>query len=220
MTVQLRRTQFRVLTGAELDAWRAIPAAVASDVQNRAMSMAGGIQALRPEWRICGQARTVAPTPGDNACVHLACSIALPGEVVVVAAGGNTDVAMLGEMIARQSILRRLGGLVVDGAVRDVGAIRSFDLPVFARGAVPRGPHKEYGGVVDVPVSMGGVAVRPGDLILGDDDGVTVVPLDRIDDLLPLAKAHMTKETAWVKALESGRTLVEVFGVAAPELID
>ncbi len=220
MAVQQRRTQFRTLSPAELDAWREIPSAVASDVQNRGMSMGGGIQALKPEWRLCGQARTVAPTPGDNACVHLACSIALPGEVVVVAAGGNRDVAMMGEMITRQAVLRRLGGLVVDGAVRDLAAIRAFDMPVFACGAVPRGPHKEYGGVLDTPVSVGGVAVRPGDLILGDDDGVTVVPLDRLDALLPLARAHMAKEQAWVEALESGRTLMQVFGVAEPELID
>ncbi|MGC2854639.1 RraA family protein [Novispirillum sp. DQ9] len=220
MAVQLRRTQFRTLSEAELAAWRDIPAAVASDVQNRSHSLTGGIQALRPEWRICGQARTVAPTPGDNACVHLACSIARPGEVVVVAANGDTSVAMLGEMITRQAVLRNLGGLVVDGAVRDVGAIRSFAMPVFARCAVPRGPHKDYGGIVDTPVSLGGVAVRPGDLILGDDDGVVVVPLDRAEALLPLAQAHMAKEQAWVEALESGRTLVEVFGVAEPEVID
>lgn len=220
MAVQLRRTRFRALSGNELAAWREIPAAVASDVQNRSHSLAGGIQALKPEWRLCGQARTVAPTPGDNACVHLACSIARPGEVVVVAAQGNTDVAMLGEMIARQAVLRGLGGLVVDGAVRDVAALRSFALPVFARGAVPRGPHKDYGGMVDTPVAVGGVAVRPGDLILGDEDGVVVVPLDRVDALLPLARAHLDKEQGWVKALESGRTLVEVFGVAAPDVID
>ena len=219
MTVQQKQCVFPRIDPELLAAWRNIPAAVASDVQNRAMSLGGAVQALRPGWRICGQARTVAPTPGDNSGVHLAVSIAAPGEVVVVAAQGDIDVAMLGEMVVRQAILHQLGGLVVDGAVRDLEAILSFDLPVFARGSVPRGPHKDFGGVVDAPVALAGVAVAPGDLILGDADGVVVVPLAQAEALLERARAHLAREDDWVRALESGQTLVDVFAVPAPEWI-
>jgi len=217
MGIRITNAPFRRLDEGELAAWRSIPAAVASDCLNRGHAMAGAIQALKPGWKVCGQARTVVPTPGDNACVHWLCSNARPGEVVVIAAGGLEDVAMMGEMVARQSMIRGLGGIVVDGAVRDTGALLDFDLPVFCRGKAARGPHKEFGGYVDLPAAAGGVSVRPGDLILGDEDGVVVVPLERLDAVLKAARAHLTKEVGWVAALESGRTLVDVFGVAAPE---
>lgn len=217
MGIRINAAPFRRLSPAELEAWRGIPAAVASDCLNRGQAMAGAIQALKPGWRLCGQARTVVPTPGDNACVHWLCSHAEPGEVVVIAAGGLENVAMMGEMVARQSMIRGLGGIVVDGAVRDTGALLEFDLPVFCRGRAPRGPHKEFGGYVDLPAAAGGVAVRPGDIVLGDEDGVTVVPLDRAEAVLKAARAHLAKEVGWVSALESGCTLVDIFGVAAPE---
>lgn len=220
MGIRINQTQFRRLDDDELSAWRDIPAAVASDCLNRGQAMAGAIQALRPGWRICGQARTVVPSPGDNSCVHWLCSNARPGEVVVVAAGGLCDVAMMGEMVVRQSVLRQLGGIVVDGAVRDCGAVADFGFPVFCRGRAPRGPHKEFGGYVDLPASVGGVAVRPGDLILGDEDGVTVVPLERAEAVQAAARRHMEKEAGWIAAMETGATLVDVFGVAAPEQAD
>lgn len=220
MGIRFCEAPFRRLTEAELVPWRRVPAAVASDCQNRNMAMSGRIQALKPGWRICGQARTVAATPGDNACVHWLCSTAQPGEVVVVAACGLVEVSMLGEMVTRQSLLRGLGGIVVDGAVRDTAAILDLDFPVFAAGRAPRGPHKEFGGYIDLPAAVGGVAVRPGDLILGDEDGVAVVPLEKIEVVLELAHRHLEKEERWVKALEEGRTLVEIFGVAPPEIAE
>lgn len=217
MGIRFCEAPFRRLSDVELEAWRQIPTAVASDCQNRNMALSGRIQALKPGWRICGQARTVAATPGDNACVHWLCSTALPGEVVVVAAGGLTDVAMLGEMVTRQCRIRQLGGIVVDGAVRDSAAILELDFPVFSAGRAPRGPHKEFGGYVDLPVAVGGVAVRAGDLILGDEDGVAVVPLEKTAIVLELAHSHLDKEIGWVTALNEGRTLVDIFGVAQPE---
>lgn len=217
MGIRFCQAPFRRLSEEQLAPWRDIPTAVASDCQNRSMGLSGRIQALRRGWRLCGQARTVAPAPGDNACVHWLCSTAQPGEVVVVGAGGLVEVSMLGEMVVRQSRLRHLGGIVVDGAVRDTAAILDLDFPVFSAGHAPRGPHKEFGGYVDLPVAVGGVAVRPGDLVLGDEDGVAVVPLDKVEVVLDLARRHLEKEESWVKALEQGRTLVDIFGVAPPE---
>lgn len=220
MGIRFCQAPFRRMSEAELEAWRAIPAAVASDCQNRSMGVSGRIQALKNGWRLCGQARTVAATPGDNACVHWLCSTAQPGEVVVVSAGGLIDVSMLGEMVVRQSRIRRLGGIVVDGAVRDTAAIMELDFPVFSAGRAPRGPHKEFGGYIDLPVALGGVAVRPGDLILGDEDGVAVVPLEKVEIVLELARRHLLKEEGWVKAMAEGHTLVEIFGVAPPEVAE
>lgn len=217
MGIRFCKAPFRRMSETEIESWRQIPAAVASDCQNRSMGLSGRIQALKPGWRICGQARTVAATPGDNACVHWLCSTAAPGEVVVVGAGGLVEVSMLGEMVVRQSRLRRLGGIVVDGATRDTAAILELDFPVFSAGRAPRGPHKEFGGYIDLPVAVGGVAVRPGDLILGDEDGVSVVPLEKVEIVLDLARRHLLKEEGWVTAMEAGKTLVEIFGVAQPE---
>jgi len=217
MTIRRQHTPFDRLSPEDLAAWREIPTAVASDCQNRGMAMAGAIQALKPGWRLCGQARTVIPTPGDNACIHWLCSIADPGEVVVVAAGGLEDVAMLGEMVARQSLHRGLAGIVVDGAVRDTAMLLALDLPIFCRGKAVRGPHKEFGGFIDAPAAAGGVAVHSGDLILGDEDGVAVVPLGQIRAVLAAARTHLAREEQWVAALDRGERLVEIFGVAAPE---
>ncbi|MEO0034739.1 MAG: hypothetical protein RLZZ501_762 [Pseudomonadota bacterium] len=217
MTIRYLEAAFRRLDAETLAAWREIPTAVASDCLNRNMAMAGAIQALKPGWRLCGQARTVLPAPGDNACVHWLCSTANPGEVVVVAAGGLEDVAMLGEMVTRQSQLRNLGGIVVDGAVRDSAAVVALDLPVFCRGRTARGPHKNFGGYIDAPAAVGGVAVQPGDLILGDEDGVVVVPLAWTEAVLAAARHHLTKEERWVAALERGERLVELFEVGPAE---
>lgn len=220
MAMQRVITNFRRLAPEVLDIWRTVPSSVASDSQNRCQSMDARIKPMVPGMRICGQARPVNAMPGDNSMVHHAVSCAEPGDVIVVAGGGLEDVALAGEWVVRSCKRRGLGGLVVDGSVRDLYEIRTLGVPVFARGAVPRGPHKNFGGIMDVTVSVGNVPVNPGDIILGDEDGVVVVPLALAEETLAQSLALLEREKRWTSEIESGRTLVDVLGVPPLELIE
>lgn len=220
MAMQRYIVNFPRLSADLLEIWKTVPSSIASDVQNRCQSMDSRIKPCAPGMRICGQARTVVPMPGDNSMLLTACSLAEPGEVVVVAGAGLEDVAMAGEWVMRGCKSRNLGGLVIDGSVRDMQEIRSIGFPVFSKGSVPRGPHKAFGGKMDVTAAVGGIAVNPGDLIIGDDDGVTIVPLSVMDMVLKRCLDLMAKEKIWSQQLDAGKSLMEVLGVPEPEIVE
>jgi len=213
MAFTRRDTDFQPLSRVQLAAWAELPTALVSDVLNRGQTMGAAVKPLKPGMRLCGQARTVMPMVGDNSMVHTGCSLARPGEVMVVASRGHLDTAMFGGVIGKFAALRGLGGLVTDGAVRDVAELRALDLPIFAAGATPAGPHKNFGGTLDGPAAVGGIPVSPGDLVLGDDDGVVVVPLGRLDESLEACCAQLGREAEWMQAIAEGRTLVEIFSL-------
>ncbi len=219
MALHRSMVNFRALDPSDMALWRTIPSSVASDAMNRSYSMDSQIKPVVDGLQICGQARTVVPMLGDNAMVHVACSVSEPGEVVVVAGGALEGIAYAGEWVARACRRRGLGGLVIDGAVRDIREIRALDLPVFCKGAVPRGPHKTFGGQMDVAASVGGVAVHPGDLVIGDDDGVVVVPLGIAEQTLHQCLALLAMERDWSSKIEAGQTLMEVLKIPAPEIV-
>ena len=155
---------------------------------------------------------------GDNACVHAAIPLMRPGEIIVIDTGGNLDVAIIGEILVTAARHRGVAGFVIDGAVRDVAELRVGEVPVFASTSVPAGPHKGFGGSIDGLISCGGVSVRPGDLILGDADGVTVAPLDRAAAILEAGKAHVRKEADMMAQLATGKTTAEMLGIEIPEV--
>lgn len=125
---------------------------------------------------LAGPALTIRTRPSDNLMVHRALDLAEPGDVLVVDACGGSDHAIIGGLMARYASHRGIAGIVIDGAVRDVEDLVNLGLPVFARGVNPNGPYKDGPGEINTPISCGGEAVLPGDLILGDADGVAVVP--------------------------------------------
>lgn len=219
MAMQRYLVDYRRLSTDALAKWSSVPSSVASDALNRCQSMDSRIKPMVPGMRLCGQARTVVTMPGDNSMVHHAVSLAEPGDVVVVAGGGLDDVALAGEWVVRCCKRRALGGLVVDGSVRDLHEIRGLGLSVFAKGAVARGPHKNFGGKMDVTAAIGGVPVNPGDLILGDEDGVVVVPLAFADAALAQSLALLERERQWTEQIEAGATLVDVLGVPPLEIV-
>lgn len=216
MAVKIAEATFRRLTTEERSAWDVVPAAVASDALNRGMTLPGAIQSLHRGRRLFGQARTVCPSPGDNACVLLLSGWMQPGEVMVVA-GSGPDVAMAGEMVVRQCRKRGAGGIVVDGAMRDGDMLRQLDFPVYCRGLVPRGPVKEFGGFIDVPVGIGGIAISPGDLLIGDDDGITVVPLAQADATLRRSQENLELEESRIAAIERGELIADLFRVTVAQ---
>lgn len=181
-------------------------AAILADVAGRRGALHGRIQALRPSMKVAGTALTVEVRPGDNLMIHAAMSLAKPGDVLVIDGKGDQTSALMGTIM--MTACRKLGivGVVVDGAVRDALEIEEMGFPVFSVGTNPNGPTKFVPGRIGHPVTVGGVAVHPGDFVLGDADGVVVVERDKIASLLPLAARKVKDEAARIAAINEGDT--------------
>ena len=219
MTVRRHDIEIPRLTKVELEAWAEIPAAVASDCLGRAHAMAGAIKPLDPGMRLVAQARTVACMAADNSALHGAMRCCEPGDAIVCDGQGFEDAALWGGLMTRAAMDRGIAGLVVDGAVRDSAEIIEAGFPCYSRAVVPRGPHKGFGGVIDGPISCGGLSVSPGDLVIGDADGVTIVPFGRIAETLAAARAMLEDEAKALEAVAQGADLAEIYGGAEVTLI-
>jgi len=214
------RVSFRRISDERIAAWRKIQTATASDVMNRGQAMIAAIKPVTTNTSICGQARTIQCILADNSIMHYASSTAERGEVLVADSGGITDAALWGGVTTLEAFKRGLGGLVVDGAVRDIRESKDIGFPIFARGIVPRGPHKAFGGKLDVAIACGGLSVKPGDLILGDDDGVVVVPLEQEEEVFARAVNHRKSEAYWFGVLDSGTPFYKILNIPEPEFMD
>lgn len=188
-----------------IDRYREIPAAVISDCMNR---MPAGGPDLRPMHGggtpLIGPAYTVRTRPGDNLFVHKAIDLASPGDVIVVDAGGELTNALVGEMMLTHAETRGLGGVVIYGAIRDYGHVKNHPFPVFAAGVTHRGPYQSGPGEVNVPIAIAGMVIEPGDLIVGDDDGLLCIPYDQTDEVYPMAAARLAKENAQRDRVRNG----------------
>jgi RraA family protein len=178
-----------------------------SDLLNRLYTMNSAIRPVAaPELRLSGPACTVKVFPGDNLMVHKALDIAEPGDVIVIDASSSTMTAVLGDTICMKARHRGIAGFVVDGLVRDLAAIQRLgDFPVFARGVTPIGPLQRGPGEIDYPVSVGGIVVTPGDVIVADLSGVVVVPSDVAPDLLARLVERAPAEAAYLADVAGGR---------------
>jgi regulator of RNase E activity RraA len=192
-----------------LERFGAIAASNASDV----MGHRGVAVGVRPVGNslaslggrsVVGPALTVRTRPGDNLAVHKALDLAEPGDIVVVDAQRDLYSSMLGDLLTRYASARGVAALVVDGAVRDSAGISAGTLPVFARGISHVGPTKAGPGDISCAVSLGGTVVHDGDLIIGDDDGVTVVPRTEIDSVLELAERLVADEGESMAQIDAG----------------
>lgn len=219
MALQRYDVTFEALSDAALTAWREIPAAVVSDVMNRSQVMAARIKPVGAGMRICGQARTVNCMAGDNSAPHHLIGMCKPGEVLVVDARGAVNVAIWGGIMTEAALHRKLGGIVVEGAIRDVAEIRAHGFPAFSSAVVPAGPHKAFGGIIDGTVSVGDCPVSPGDLIIGDDDGVAVVPLAWTTRMLQAAQEKIASEAETIRRIRAGELTADMMGLPAPEVI-
>ena len=164
----------RLVTDEQVAQFSALAVANISD----AMSRTNGTSHLRPfhrSGRVVGRALTVKTAPGDNLMVHKAINMASAGDVIVVDAGGSTLNAIIGEIMSAEAARRGVAGFVIDGAIRDSDVLGKDDFAVFARGVSHRGPYKEGPGEINVPISIDGMVVMPGDLIVGDSDGVLAI---------------------------------------------
>jgi len=180
--------------------------AIFSDIAGRRGAMHGRIQALRPRMKVAGPAFTVEVRPGDNLMIHAALSLAKPGDVLVVDGKGDQTSALMGTIMMTAARQLGLAGVILDGAVRDSLEIDDMDYPVFSAGTNPNGPTKNNGGRIGHSISCGGVTVRPGDLVIGDADGVVVVEREALPALLPLAAHKVEAEAKRIAAIKTGDT--------------
>ena len=201
-------TGFRILPSpgradpALLDRLRALPVSNVSDNMSRCHG--ARLKPMHRSGLMVGTAFTVKTRPGDNLMVHKAIDMAEPGHVIVVDAGGALDQAIIGELMSSWAKKRGLAGLVIDGAIRDSKAISEGDFPVYAAGVTHRGPYKDGPGELNVVVSVGGMVVRPGDLIAGDHDGVIAIAPEDAESVIAAAEAQHRKEMASLQAIAAG----------------
>lgn len=183
------------------------PSSILADVAGRRGALHGRIAPLAPSMRFAGPALTVEVRPGDNLMIHAALAVAKPGDVIVVDGKGDLSSALMGEIMSQQAVALGVAAVVIDGAVRDSEAIRELGFPMFAAGLNPNGPTKSVAGRLNHPISIGGVTVKPGDLVVGDADGVTVVEREKAASLLPLAAEKVAAETKRIADIKSRKAL-------------
>jgi len=183
------------------------PSSILADVAGRRGGLSGRIAPLAPSMKFAGPAVTVEVRPGDNLMIHAAMAIVRAGDVIVVDGKGDLSSALRGEIMSQQCVALGVAAVVIDGAVRDCEAIRELGFPMYAAGTNPNGPTKFVPGRLNHPISIGGVSVNPGDLVVGDADGVTVIERDKAAAMLPLAADKVAMETRRIAAIKSRESL-------------
>jgi RraA family protein len=175
-----------------------------SDMMNRLATMSSEIHNLCNDAKIVGPACTVKVFPGDNLMVHKALDIAQPGDIMVVDAGGSRMNGLIGDLISTKAKHRGIAAFVIDGLIRDLPEVQAVGLPVFARGVTPIGPLHRGPGEINYPISCGGIVVNPGDLIVGDANGLVVVRQDVIETILARLRAQQGPLQKYVANVKRG----------------
>lgn len=191
------------LSDTLVDRFRGLAAANLADAMGRFNFMDPGIVS-RSGLSLCGRAVTVRCRPADNLMVHKALQVAEPGDVVVVTTCGNTTSAVFGELMCHTAAAKKLGGIIVDGAIRDVDGIRRLGMPAFSRSVCAGACDKDGPGEINIPIACGDTVVMPGDIVVGDKDGVAVVPRADAQSVLALVQELMTREQARIAEIARG----------------
>ena len=184
---------------------RGVPVANLADNMGRIYCVDSGIRPLNKP-ALCGPAFTVKCPSGDNLMFHKAMDMAQEGDIIVISGVGASDRSFSGELMFNYAAAKKLGGFVIDGYVRDLEGYALVDMPVYARGVQPNGPYKNGPGEINVPVAVGGQAVLPGDILVGDADGLVVIPAADAEEVLAAGKATLESETEKLRKYKSGET--------------
>jgi regulator of RNase E activity RraA len=187
--------------------FKPLPVANISDCMSR---LTAGGPRLRPYHAggvLAGPAFTVKTRPGDNLMVHKALDIAAPGDVVVVDAGGELTNSIVGEIMISYAINRGIAGIVINGSIRDSDALRGLDFPVFAAGVTHRGPYKSGPGEIGRTIAIDGMVIEPGDLIIGDGDGLLCIAYDEVEEVYQAAFAKKKAEDKILSDLKAGGSM-------------
>lgn len=195
--------------------FQGIPTGNICDSNDRLGAMDSGIQALDRHMTVVGRAFTAFCPPGDNLTIHKAVLEAQPGDVLVVNCGGYLQAGVFGELLATSCRARGIAGIVIDGACRDKNELIEMNFPTFVRGTCPNGTVKEDCGDTNVPMTCGGLTVEPGDVIIGDCDGVVVIPKAKAETVLEKSKAKKAFEDSIRDKLAEGVSTAELFHLTA-----
>lgn len=194
----------RVAVPELVAAFAKLPVANVSDSMNRMTAAGPLLRPMHTSGGMAGVALTVRARPGDNLMLHKAIDMAVPGDVIVCDAGGDLTNALMGELMLAYAVKRGVSGFVLNGAIRDLDAFRQVNLPTFAAGVTHRGPYKDGPGEINTPISLGGMVIEPGDIVIGDSDGVLCVPLAEAETILKKTEAKQAAETAQMAAIHAG----------------
>ncbi|WP_110601896.1 RraA family protein [Salinicola lusitanus] len=185
-------------------AFAELPVAVVSDSMSRVFAGGSNLRPMHRDGNLAGVALTVRTRPGDNLMLHKAIDMAEPGDVIVCDAGGDTTNALMGELMLAYAVKKGVAGFVLNGALRDLDGFRETNLPTFAAGVTHRGPYKNGPGEINTPINLGGMVIEPGDLIIGDSDGMLAVPYDDAETVLEAAQAKQAAEEKQMAAIHAG----------------
>lgn len=191
-------------SAATLAALRELAVSLLSDNMARASGIVG-LQAYHRPNAMAGTAVTVRTRGGDNLAIHRAFDFCRPGDVLVIDGGGELTQALMGDIMASYAESLGVQGLVIDGAIRDVGALRQREFPVYARGVTHRGPYKNGPGEINVPVTVGRMVVNPGDIIVGDEDGLLAIAPSDVESVIEGARKQGAKEAAALRSIAEGQ---------------
>jgi regulator of RNase E activity RraA len=194
----------RKISADVVERFARLPVANVSDSMSRLTAGGARLRPMHSGGGMAGPALTVKAPPGDNLMFHKAISMAEPGDVIVIDAAGDLTNALMGEMMLMQITKRKVAGVVINGAIRDAAYIRGQKLPVFAAGVTHRGPYKNGPGEINVSVAIDGMVIEPGDLVIGDDDGILCVPIDQVETVFKAATAKFDAEQKQIKNIEAG----------------
>jgi 4-hydroxy-4-methyl-2-oxoglutarate aldolase len=190
----------------------AFPTATLHEAMGKYGALPSGIKPISAEMRVCGTAVTVQTMPRDNMMLHRAIAAAGEGDVIVVHTADFWEAGYWGEIMAVASQARGIAGLVIDGCVRDAEPITALGFPVFSRGLCIHGTTKFGKGTLNEPITIGQVTIQPGDIVVGDRDGVVIVPKGKTAEAIEKARAREEKEARVMERLRNGETTLEIYG--------
>lgn len=198
------KLQFERPEPNKVDLFRDFSTCILSDALKRFYTMDEGIVPMFEFGRMVGTAFTVKTRPGDNLLIHKSIELVQPGDVLVVDTCGCRNYSVMGDLVALCFKKKGLAGVVVDGTIRDITEIKRLGMPVFARGVVPSAGDKDGPGEINFPVVCGGLVVNPGDIIVGDEDGLVVIPKNDIDYVLQVSEKKVQSDAKRLKEIEDG----------------
>jgi len=219
MTVELYQPERIEISKELINRWCKIPVAVTVDLNENIRQVDPLIRPLNVsgEQKLFGQVVTARCEPPDFGAVLHSLDVLASGDVLLIAAGGHADHAMIGDILSGHLRAKGIVGVVCDGAVRDVATLQTFDdFPVYARSINPKGPTGAERGAINAIVTIASVDIQPGDFIMGDADGLVVLSAGELADYIDAAEARLVLEEEWQQGLAQGKTVPEIFGLEVP----
>ena len=201
----------RQVDAALVEKFRPLPVANISDCMHRLTAGGARLRPLHAGGVLCGPAVTVKTRPGDNLMAHMALNLAVEGDVIVVDGGGDLTNSIIGERMLAYCVAKKFAGMIVNGAVRDLGWIKAQGFPVYAAGVSHRGPYKDGPGEINVPLAIDGMVIEPGDLVIGDDDGLLCIPYAQAGAVYELALAKFRSESETFAAIGKTDNNMDVY---------